>query len=586
MPGMSAASALAYSLLANSLYLGLALIGLVGLIISLILSYGLQSLGLSDKRLMRLTRSFSVPDTNLDNSLPRYASFINTSFGILWIFDGILQMRPDMPGGFVQDVALPSLEGAPHWIISIATPLLQAWNAHPVHMDITTAWIQILLGIGILITAHGLIRQLILILSVFWSFIVLVIGNGFGFFYSGASWLSGAPGAVYLYIFAALYLLGIDKKWKWTNNRSVIAWALSVFIGVGVILQAIPAEGYFSNNGISSMVSEMASARQPNYVAASLRFFSHFAAGNATIANWILILMGFTSAIALLLYHKSRYLVWYALVCEFLVWLVGMDLGVFSPTATDPNSGLPAILLCIALLLEISPASNAKRAAAGYNSGNKETYLDRRRLAVFLFGASTAIISVVVATVYFFIPASAAMATVDSGGISVSNGQNLPNLNLAGNNSTTINLRAFSGTPTILTIYPSGCRKSCTDLEEQILTAASSFNQNINKVNVVAIVSIDSSGSWQPITSIGAKLPKSSLNKFTMLGATSQQIIQLENRYGVTSNLESSNSRSAYDVFFLSKSGKAKYLISASGNTSFTNSYISLFRQAIRKIIK
>ena len=57
--------------------------------------------------------------------------FLRVAFGVIWIIDGVLQLRPSMPGGLVTQVADPSLLGAPSWINDIANPFLSLWNNHP-----------------------------------------------------------------------------------------------------------------------------------------------------------------------------------------------------------------------------------------------------------------------------------------------------------------------------------------------------------------------------------------------------------------------------------------------------------------------
>ena len=74
------------------------------------------------------------------------------------------------------------------------------WSYHPMQAGASAVWIQVGIGIWLLVAARGPLSRLAGLASVGWGLVVWVFGESFGgIFAPGLTWLFGAPGAVLIY---------------------------------------------------------------------------------------------------------------------------------------------------------------------------------------------------------------------------------------------------------------------------------------------------------------------------------------------------------------------------------------------------
>ena len=131
---------------------------------------------------------------------------LRVSLGVLWIVDGLLQAQPAMPASFVPETIAPSLAAAPDWLFAVVDPFSRLWLQHPVAADAVTVWIQVGLGLGILVGGSGRLARSLLVASAAWAGFVWVVGELVGGLTDPqASWLTGAPGAALLYVVQRLW---------------------------------------------------------------------------------------------------------------------------------------------------------------------------------------------------------------------------------------------------------------------------------------------------------------------------------------------------------------------------------------------
>src|SRR5579863_2991429 len=149
---------------------------------------------------------------------PRARRLLRISFGILWIFDGILQTQPKMPLGMTTAVIEPAAAASPHWVQHVANAGATIWSYHPIAAPASAVWIQIGLGIWLIVAPRGLWSRLGGLASAGWGLLVWVFGEAFGgIFAPGLSWMFGAPGAVLFYSFAGV-LIALPERW-WASPR-------------------------------------------------------------------------------------------------------------------------------------------------------------------------------------------------------------------------------------------------------------------------------------------------------------------------------------------------------------------------------
>jgi uridine phosphorylase len=131
---------------------------------------------------------------------PAWRQLLRIGFGLLWIFDGILQAQPKMAIGLPSQVIEPVAAGSPRWVQHVVNWAGTAWSYHPVQAAASAVWIQVGIGIRMLAAARGTWSRLAGLAGVGWGLVVWVFGESFGgIFAPGLTWLFGAPGAVLLF---------------------------------------------------------------------------------------------------------------------------------------------------------------------------------------------------------------------------------------------------------------------------------------------------------------------------------------------------------------------------------------------------
>ncbi|MCL4423617.1 MAG: hypothetical protein M1115_10750 [Actinobacteria bacterium] len=264
--------------------------------------------------------------------------------GLVWLVDGVLQLQPFMFGrGFVTGVLLPSAQGNPTPVADSITAMAHFLEPHVAAWNALFAVIQLAIGIGLLI--RRTVRPALAV-SFAWSLAVWWLGEGLGGLLTGsASPLSGAPGAVSLYV-----LIGV-LAWPRRGQRkdvgatlsdallgeagARIAWAL-VWVGSAALLvQPVNlAPGALHNT------LEAAKAGQPGWYAGLLSW-----AANALGYHGTLLTLGLAAEMLLVgagiaLGWKVPSLLGIAMLLAVLIWVFPEGLGgVLTGQGTDPNTG-------------------------------------------------------------------------------------------------------------------------------------------------------------------------------------------------------------------------------------------------------
>ena len=219
---------------------------------------------------------------------------LRVGFGAIWIIDGILQAQPKMAGGLASQVIEPTAAASPSWVQHLVNWGGTSWSFHPIQAGAASVWIQVGIGLWLIVAAHGPWSRLAGLASVGWGLVVWVFGESFGgIFAPGLSWLTGAPGAVLIYVVAgALIALPADA---WRNPRlgRLLLGGIGVFFLGMAVLQAWPGRGFWQGtlNGqpgtLSGMVQQMSTTSQPHFLSSLLSSFGSFAASNGFAVNLV-----------------------------------------------------------------------------------------------------------------------------------------------------------------------------------------------------------------------------------------------------------------------------------------------------------
>ncbi|KJF17477.1 hypothetical protein [Acidithrix ferrooxidans] len=347
MPGMTSTPSHPFGTLGSHLYLIVGIIITVAMALNLAVYLFAESKPRTD---IQKTEAQNIVATATSSNTT--LSFLSISFGAIWIIDGMLQLRNGMPNGFVSNIIRPAFVNAPSFLRPLGDLGAWAWNINPFRVDLATAWIQLFIGMALVSLKPSKTWRLAIYLSIVWELIVFCIGNGFGLFYKEAAWYSGAPSAILIYLLVSVELLmASNGKNKFPTSQR-LGWGLGIFFLVGTLLGALPSEGYFKPNGFFTMITSMAKNRQPEVFSNLLNAAANITEGRGSIISLILISLGLIIATALIVAPSSVATIYLTIIASLVMWATVMDFGVFSPTGTDFNSGLPIIMVSIALLME------------------------------------------------------------------------------------------------------------------------------------------------------------------------------------------------------------------------------------------
>ena len=94
------------------------------------------------------------------------------------------------------------------------------WSNHPIQAASATVWIQVGIGLWLLVAPRGRWSRFGGVASVGWGLVVWAFGEAFGgIFAPGATWLFGAPGAVLFYCAAGILIALPERAYRHSSSR-------------------------------------------------------------------------------------------------------------------------------------------------------------------------------------------------------------------------------------------------------------------------------------------------------------------------------------------------------------------------------
>ncbi len=102
---------------------------------------------------------------------PAWRQLLRVGFGILWIFDGLLQAQPAMAVGLPSQVIQPATAASPGWVQHLVNWAGTGWSYHPVQAGAAAVWIQIGIGVWLLTARRGPSSRLAGLASVGWGLV-------------------------------------------------------------------------------------------------------------------------------------------------------------------------------------------------------------------------------------------------------------------------------------------------------------------------------------------------------------------------------------------------------------------------------
>jgi cytochrome oxidase Cu insertion factor (SCO1/SenC/PrrC family) len=287
---------------------------------------------------------------------------VRIAFGILWIFDGVLQAQVAMPLGMPSQVVQPAASTSPGWVQHLVTDGLTIWTRHPISAAVSVVWIQIGIGAFLLVAPRGWWSRAAGLLGAGWGLVVWVFGEAFGgVFGHGLSWMFGAPGAAVFYTIAGVLVALPDRVWTGQRlGRIVLGSGGAFFLGMA-LLQAWPGRGFWQGQpdphttagAITAMAQAMSQTPQPHAMSAAVSWFAGFDARHGWAVNLVFVVaLTLVGAAMLAAAVRWRPRIATAAVLSAAVvcvadWVFVQDLGFFGGVGTDPNSMIPLLVILV-----------------------------------------------------------------------------------------------------------------------------------------------------------------------------------------------------------------------------------------------
>jgi cytochrome oxidase Cu insertion factor (SCO1/SenC/PrrC family) len=298
---------------------------------------------------------------------PAARRLLRIGFGIIWIFDGLLQAQPAMAAGLPSQVVAPAAVGSPAWVQHLVNWAGTSWSYHPIQAGAAAVWIQVGLGAWLIAAPSGWASRLAGLASAGWGLVVWVFGEAFGgIFGPGLTFLFGAPGAVLFYCAAGLLIALPAAYWHSARLGRQILAGLGLFLVGMAVLQAWPGRGFWQGRlhgqpgTLAAMARSMAATPQPHFLSALVSGFAALDEAHGLVVNLVAVVAlaaigavfinaAFASPAFLTRWPWLIRLPLGAMLLLFLAdWVLIEDLGFLGGVGTDPNSMIPVALIGIA----------------------------------------------------------------------------------------------------------------------------------------------------------------------------------------------------------------------------------------------
>jgi cytochrome oxidase Cu insertion factor (SCO1/SenC/PrrC family) len=437
---------------------------------------------------------------------PAGHQLLRIGFGLLWVFDGLLQAQPKMAAGLPSQVIEPTAASSPHWVQHLVNWAGSIWSYHPIQAGASAVWIQVGIGLWLLAAPRGLSARLAGLVSVVWGLIVWIFGESFGgIFAPGLTWLFGAPGAVLIYAVAGALLVLPDRSWATPKLGRAVLAGLGLFLIGMAVLQAWPGRGFWQGHTgsqpgtLTSMTQTMAGTSQPRFLANLVSGFSSLVRDHGFAVNLVVV-----AALAVIggSFLTGRRDVVRPALAAFLVlcfadWVLIEDFGFLGGLGTDPNSMIPMALLAAGGFLALTRVPAAVTAPEVTESATEPAGLRgslRRSVRAATFGTMTSVAAFGV-IVLGAVPMAAAQTTPgaspilaqaidgDSSPINIP----APGFTLTDQNGRTVTLSSLRGKVVLLTFLDPVCVTDCPLLAQEFRQAGQLLGAKTSQVELVAV---------------------------------------------------------------------------------------------------
>jgi cytochrome oxidase Cu insertion factor (SCO1/SenC/PrrC family) len=443
---------------------------------------------------------------------PRARRMLRVSFGVLWLFDGILQAQPQMAGGLATQVIQPSADGSPAWVAHLVNWAVTLWSYHPIAAAASSVWIQVGIGLWLIFAVRGRSARLAAMSSVAWGLIVWVFGEAFGgIFAPGLTVLFGAPG-VLIYVVAGVLLALPERAWEGARaGRLILAGSGVFFVGMA-LLQAWPGRGFWQGTldgkpgTLAAMIQSMTGTSQPRFLEVIVSGFGNFTAAHGFAVNLVavlaLALIGAAMTAGALRSDARLALIAVIAATVFCLadWVLIEDLGFLGGLGTDPNNMIPLILLFTAGYLGLAPQPEPALAPLTAAAGVRPRGFGAASGLLRGFaGISVGVVAGLGALGVIIVGAAPmAFATVNSNadpivaeaiaGTNGTLGTPAPNFTLTSQDGRSVALTSLRGKVVLLTFLDPVCTTDCPLIAQEMRSADTLLGSRASATELVAVV--------------------------------------------------------------------------------------------------
>ena len=554
-----------------------ALLALVGVAAALVTWWSRRA----DSRVRRWHRLLPADDGPGDPEPPG-RRYLRLAFGWLWVVDGALQAAPDVPAGFRSGPIAEGLAASPAWFADLVDPAVELWARHPVVADAMTVWVQVGIGVLLLVASRGPLLQIGLWASIGWGLLVWVAGEFVGgLLTGGAGWLTGAPGAVLVYLLAAVLLLVPWEWWRSGRASRLARLVVAAWMVLGAALQASPGEGFWTRAGLAGAFEDAAGNTQPHAVAAPISALASLAGRHPATMNAVIVVVVVAVAVALCVSGSTAVVVGGLAVCTATWWL-GQDFGVLESAATDPNTAFALGLLLASAL----PAwrTRVPRSASARSVPIRDTRA-ALRAGVGAAGVAALLAPLTVVGLLLGPPDAAALAADNSGLVQLPE-RPVPAFRLTDQDGRILTQDNLLGTLTVVTFLDPVCSDDCPIIANQLAEADRRLGRLADKVQIVAI---DSNPLFTQVADVQAFTTSHGLGDLAnwhFLAGSGPVLQDLLASYGIQVQVPTVGMVEHDDgIYFVGSDACTRAYLSDGADDDLTNGYAAAVTREIRRLL-